>query len=140
MNTDGGHYIRWLVENRCRNQRLLLKLHTILESNRDIISEDTVIANDFQSLVAIGFSLWRAVFLAEVRDDFRLFAKETETFLSELIQHNTVSYLTDVRCHHWSFVYYVNNARFRLKIFADENRLISKDVEISDLDLSPEDA
>jgi hypothetical protein len=44
---------------------------------------------------------------------------DAETFLEKVIRDNSIGYSDDWNKRRWSFIYYLNNARFRLKELAD---------------------
>ncbi len=59
----GVKHLQWLGTNRSKNQDLCLKLYEIIEKWNDEINSTDDIQDDTQALVAVVFSLWRAVFL-----------------------------------------------------------------------------
>src|SRR4051812_45858666 len=63
--------LEWLVESRSTNQRLSLDLYKLLRNHGKSIRDDNDFINTAQGLVAVVFSLWRAVFLSEVTTEDR---------------------------------------------------------------------
>jgi hypothetical protein len=65
-------------------------------------------------LIAISFSLWRAVFLADRSNAPAEQLDHAIDFLGALISDNAISYVQDKNAREWTFRYYMNNAHFRL--------------------------
>jgi hypothetical protein len=135
-----AEHLAWLVSNRSKNQELCLRLYSIIEHHRTKINADDALATDTQALIAVVFSLWRAVFLADIEDDIDSFAADYEDFLLKLIQHNAVSYNTDRDARHWTFIYYLNNARHRLFAIAKDGTLLPKDTPVFADDLTAKES
>jgi hypothetical protein len=98
--------LRWLVKNRSRIQRLLLRL---LELGPPETPESRALRN---LLIGAGFSLWRAAFLAETPD--KQGDEAIEEFLTKLVWDNQIGYPQDKQTRDWTSAYYINNACFRL--------------------------
>ena len=114
-------HITWLVESRSRNQHVCLKLFLVLKDNEKQIKNKSEHENNAQALVAIAFSLWRAVFLSDVEiESATVVLAAAQSFLGNLILHNTVAYQHDRTTRDWAFIYYVNNARYRLESISRE--------------------
>jgi hypothetical protein len=64
--------------------------------------------------IASAFSLWRAVFLAEIDRDWESVSKGQRDFLAKVIADNAISYTDDKSTRAWSVAYYLDNAKFRL--------------------------
>ena len=62
-------HISWLVRCRSQNQRASLKLFLVMKNNETVLKEDWDLANFAQAMVAVCFSLWRAVFLSDVDEE-----------------------------------------------------------------------
>jgi hypothetical protein len=107
--------LEWLVENRSRNQQSALEVYKIIERENKKLSRSRRHRAFAHCLLGICFSLWRAVFLANLKQDKGALLKDATSFLRELIETNNISFQTDVRNKEWSFRYYVQNARDRLK-------------------------
>lgn len=115
-------HISWLVQSRTRNQEISLKLYLIMKDNAEILSSNFQM-NDFaQALVTVCFSLWRAVFLSDVSDTDDRVISDAQSFLGNLILHNMVAYPQDRNTRDWTFIYYVNNARYRLESISADRR------------------
>jgi hypothetical protein len=106
-------HLAWLVESRSANQHASLKLYLLIEKYRTGIADDDYIVV-FQTLTAVTFSLWRAVFLADIKLDTRDILADSEAFLRNLIENNAVAYPQDRNARHFSFAYYVSTARHHL--------------------------
>ena len=116
-------HISWLVKSRSANQEVTLKLFLIIKDNEETLKKNWDLANFAQAMAAVCFSLWRAVFLSDVSpDEYSLdeTVAAAKDFLGNLILHNTVAYTHDRNTRDWSFIYYVNNARSRLKLLSEE--------------------
>ena len=97
----------WLVESRNKIQSAMMKLYKC--DNDD---------SQWQLLVGAAFSLWRAVFLTH-SDEMRsgeITAQDGRDFLKTVIERNSIQFGDDYGMRRWSGGYYVNNARFRLKL------------------------
>jgi hypothetical protein len=108
-------HISWLVESRSKNQSASLKIYLVTKDNADQIAADWSLTNIAQSLAAVAFSLWRAVFLSDVTPTMFDTGADAQAFLGNLILHNMVAYPQDRNTRDWTFVYYVNNAMYRLE-------------------------
>lgn len=71
-------------------------------------------ANNAQALAGASFSLWRAVFLGEEAPDTDHLLDDAKYFMRNLVAHNMVAYTQDRNARQWSFMYYINNAKYRL--------------------------
>ena len=86
----------WLVDCRSKNQRLSLDLYNLLSANKQSIRRRKELLNAAQALVAVMFSLWRAVFLSPDAegsgdDDGQVVLDDAEAFLRHCRQCNWVS-------------------------------------------------
>jgi len=92
-----------------RNQNACLKLFNIFEK----YSEEAK-AKEFraasQTLVAVGFSLWRAAFLADKTGQREAVFADARAFLAQLLTNNTINYPQDRASREWTFNYYMTNA------------------------------
>jgi len=106
--------LRWLVRERSQNQQLLLDLTEFGRKARpDLMASETV-RPAFHYLVGAGFSLWRAVFLAEQVTDTARLVDDSQQFLETLVADNAIGYQHDKNLRAWSAGYYLNNAFFRI--------------------------
>lgn len=112
-------HFEWLVTCRSRNQRSTLTLYKIIEANEQKISQNVVYRLLAQDLTAVAFSLWRAVFLSDLKGDFGDQLASAKQFLQTLIAHNTILYQTDFSTREWTFEYYLDNALFRLRAISE---------------------
>jgi hypothetical protein len=101
----------WLVDSRCKIQRLLFKLYAFAKQNPERVPQQTL---QCQLLVAVGFALWRAAFLADGELTWENIDKASTSFLKELVEDNAIGYVQDRRNKNWTFGYYVNDAYLRL--------------------------
>jgi hypothetical protein len=117
-------HISWLVKSRSQNQEITLKLFLVIKDNEKNLKEHWELSNFAQGLTAVCFSLWRAVFLSDVTDDadFHETMSAAKLFLGNLILHNMVAYPQDRNARAWSFLYYINNAHYRLLAMSKENK------------------
>ena len=72
------------------------------------------VADYIDDFIASAFSLWRAVFLAEIDRDWESVSKGQRDFLAKVIADNAISYADDKSTRAWSVAYYLDNAKFRL--------------------------
>jgi hypothetical protein len=106
----------WLVQQRCQVQAKACKLFRLLEEHKDKFPHDQSLEDVAGLMVGTAFSLWRAIFLAPDRPT------QTEdmigtgiAFLDKFLRDNSIAYSDEKRHQDWSFGYYLNNARFRLR-------------------------
>lgn len=126
-------HLEWLVKSRSENQDLALKLYRILRDNGEILRNSDDMANISQGLLAVIFSLWRAVFLSEENNDPMSWYDHVEMFLDTLIRDNEINYTQDKRYQSWTFTYYVANARYRLDAISKKHQeVIIPDSAISE--------
>ena len=118
-----------LVRDRTRIQSLALDLLTLMRTHRTIRAADEGGRNAYDLLVGAVFSLWRAVFLASVDADWEDVLVRAETFLEKVIRHNAIGYMDDWNNRKWSFLYYLNNARYRLIEAAEIVPKLKKELE-----------
>jgi hypothetical protein len=107
MSASNIDHMKWLVERRTDIQQTLLSLYEYVSRSRDV--DDHV-----DDLIASAFSLWRAVFLAEIDRDWNSVRKGQRDFLAKVIADNAISYADDKSTRAWSVAYYLDNAKFRL--------------------------
>ncbi|MHC2001795.1 hypothetical protein ACYQR9_15320 [Methylobacterium sp. CM6241] len=105
----------WLVENRSRNQKSTLDIYKLIAKHKSKIDKNKKYRAVSQSLLGIAFSLWRSVFLADLKQEKGTLMDDVEKFLIELIQNNAIGYAQDRNNRDWSYRYYMKNARERLK-------------------------
>lgn len=106
---------RWLVRQRSRNQKFLLELCSFERKCADELARDRRARTVFHLLVGAGFSLWRAVFLADPETSVHVLSKHAREFLETLIADNTITYTEDKNRRTWTAGYYLNNAYYRVQ-------------------------
>ena len=106
--------LAWLVERRSQIQAFLLRLHGFLEANPTQLTLEKSLA--LQLLLGAGFSLWRAVFLADRGRNLERVDVDAKEFLRLLIKDNAINYAQDDKTRAWTVGYYINNAYFRLHL------------------------
>ena len=113
--------LRLFLVNRGRSD-ILVAAHELLDGmktcGRDARS-DAVIHNRYEFLIAIIFSLWRGVFLADGAGDGEAILANAEKFLEKLVRDNSITYADDWNSRIWSLVYYLGNANYRLRELAE---------------------
>jgi len=107
--TDDNAFLYALVDNRNRIQSALHKLYRLLNEKSPLASSPRG-----QLLVGIGFSLWRAVFLAKSTRDWEAAGEKAEKFLRHVIETNAVSFETERSHSDWCFGYYLGSAQYRI--------------------------
>lgn len=128
-DVSSAHF-KWLVAGRSRNQQATLRLYEIVETRSHLLESDIALQDIAHQLVAIAFSLWRAVFLSDLTGDAIDQMSDLKKFLQSLIAHNAVLYQTDVNAREWTFIYYLDNAVFRLgrlsdRILSSKNKAVA---------------
>ena len=102
-------HLEWLIQSRMRNQNSCLRLFNIFEKypaqakSKDYRSHS-------QSLVGIGFSLWRAAFLADKTGQREEVFADARAFLAQLLTNNAINYPQDRASREWTFNYYLTSA------------------------------
>lgn len=116
---------QWLVESRKRNQSSSAKLYRLLREYPELTAKTKgEIRYDAQTLVAVAFSLWRALFLSGRSASGTETAQHAELFLAEILENNAINFTQDRNSQNWTFNYYMANARASTEIGAPaRNRL-----------------
>ncbi len=114
---------RWLVDSRCKNQKVTLELYLAVKNNPISINRDVRLTYVAQELAAVAFSLWRAVFLSDLTEEVEKQMSDVEVFLRTLISTNAIAFQQDRRSREWTFPYYLKNARNRLLDIARQGPL-----------------
>ncbi len=107
-------HLHWLVDSRCKNQKVTLELYLAIKNNPISIGRDVRLAYLAQELAAVAFSLWRAVFLSDVTEEVEEQMSDVDKFLKTLISTNAIAFQQDRVSREWTFPYYLKNARSRL--------------------------
>jgi hypothetical protein len=105
----------WLVENRSINQKSTLRVYGLIIEYKELFANNKGYRSSAQNLLGVAFSLWRAVFLADIKKKRGSMLSDVEGFLVELIQNNAITYVQDRKTRDWTFRYYMDNANHRLK-------------------------
>ena len=74
-----------------------------------------------KTLVGIGFSLWRAAFLADKSGDLKETNDHAMYFLGEMLETNAIAFTQDKKARGFTFNYYLANVRFRLAEYKNDN-------------------
>lgn len=104
-----GPHLAWLIESRMRNQEACLRLFHLFEKYPGPAKHKALRAHS-QSLVAVGFSLWRAAFLADKTGQQEAVFGDARAFLAQLLTNNAINYPQDRASREWTFNYYMTNA------------------------------
>ena len=115
--------LEWLVKCRAENHSNSLALYKVLTDNATFLrlKKNSRFASNGISMVAISFSLWRAVFLTDRTGALEHRFEDAWSFLGTLISDNTITYTQDKNSREWTFNYYINNARYRLEAIANKH-------------------
>ena len=111
-------HLEWVIESRAENQRVSLRLLKIVKEFPNAGS-----SWEAQNLVAVGFSLWRAAFLADRTAKSEIRSTHAKEFLEKMLVDNAITYAQDRNSREWAFMYYIDNARYRLEIFEQNTRV-----------------
>jgi len=118
MATNGddltSDHLSWLVQSRNDNQIKNLQLFGMFDLYKEKLrlKDHSLQA---QALVAIGFSLWRSVFLADKSTEPGAPLSDATYFLGKVIVDNAINYPQDRKARDWTFNYYIANAKMRLE-------------------------
>ena len=102
-------HLQWLIHSRMRNQNACLRLFDAFEQFPDQ-AKNTAFRAHSQTLVAVGFSLWRAAFLADKSGQREAVFADARAFLAQLLTNNAINYPQDRASREWTFNYYVTAA------------------------------
>jgi hypothetical protein len=119
MNENDPKFMRWLVAQRSKNQKSCLAIFELLEKHPKTWQRNNYFFAS-QALIGAAFSLWRAVFLGNKTGKRSIVLKHSKSCLESVVLDNMISYPQDKRNNEWTFNYYLESARFRLKYLADE--------------------
>ncbi|NOT22276.1 MAG: hypothetical protein HOP22_06065 [Nitrospiraceae bacterium] len=106
----------WLLEARAKSQRLLLRLYILGQenANANLLQGDSKRQSLFAMFVGAAFSLWRAAFLCDTKQNWEVNFQGANYLLVKLIEDNSVNFSADQQSQEWMGGYYLNNAMFRL--------------------------
>lgn len=108
-------HLEWAIGARNRIQLILLRLHKIGGDRPQDNIKDEELGRVYGQLIGVGFSVWRAAFLADVAENV---AEESlldaSDLLNKLLTDNAVSFQIDRSTRNWMCGYYLNSAALRL--------------------------
>jgi hypothetical protein len=110
-------HFEWAVSNRAANQLASIKLLDLMRKHPEEVKSATHGANA-QRLVAVAFSLWRAVFLADKAGVRKVVIAQAQQFLEKLITDNAIAFAQDRASREWTFNYYMNASTHNLLFLA----------------------
>ena len=103
-------HLEWLIQSRMRNQNACLRLFNIFEKYPAQAKSKEFRAHS-QTLVGVGFSLWRAAFLADKTGQREEVFADARAFLAQLLTNNAINYPQDRASREWTFNYYMTAAK-----------------------------
>ena len=103
--------MEWLVDRRSKIQALLVRIYSTIGDDLPVTSMGASVKF---LLVGVGYSLWRAVFLAESTRDWKTVNEHAKDFLRKLIKDNAIGYPQESATKAWTVGYYLNSAYHRL--------------------------
>lgn len=107
-----AEHLQWSINGRAETLKTTLALHELFNDFSDVLKDEY--HYEAQTLAAIAFSLWRAVFLADRTTKIEAKNKGAKDFLERLLVDNSVGFSNDRFSRDWTFLYYLDNAEFRL--------------------------
>lgn len=129
-----AEHLGWLVQSRTRNQTACLSLYTLFERHPGLV-KNTEFRAASQTLVSIGFSLWRAAFLADKTGSREAVFEDAKSFLARILTDNAINYPKDCSSREWTFNYYMTNANNGLLRLCDKwpevNATLSKHEKVN---------
>ena len=115
---DDIDHLKWSIDRRAKNQNFSLKLLYLFEVYQDKWKSKKF-SRAAQDLLAVSFSLWRAVFLANKTSRRVEVFNHGKIFLKKVIEDNAITYPTDKASLEWTFNYYTRTARYSLQHLAE---------------------
>lgn len=115
--SDKLEHLEWAILARNSNQRTCLRLLRLFDRYPNLW-KSKVRAAAAQDLVSVGFSLWRAAFLAEKTGLRSEVFSHGRNFLEQMIEDNAIAYFQDKKSREWTFNYYTRNAKSALQRLA----------------------
>ena len=112
-------HLQWLVESRRQNQEVCARLYELMTPK---CWKNPKLGYEAKTLVSIGFSLWRAAFLADKSGALKETNEHATYFLGEMLETNAIAFIQDKKARGFTFNYYLANVRFRLAEFKADNR------------------
>ena len=114
---DKLQHLEWAIRSRAANQTTCLALLSLFEKYPDLW-KTKVRSSAAQDLISVGFSLWRAAFLADKTGLRTEVFSHGQKFLERMIEDNAIAYGQDKSSREWTFNYYTRNARGSLQRLA----------------------
>jgi hypothetical protein len=118
MQTPDPEHLKWLVESRKKNQEVSARLYDLLTRK---CWKKGRLGYEAKTLVGIGFSLWRAAFLADKSGELKETNDHATYFLGEMLETNAIAFTQDRKARGFTFNYYLANVRFRLAEYKNDN-------------------
>jgi hypothetical protein len=112
-----GLPLEFIITERARVIHRACQLLPAIERNEKRILEETNLEDVAGLLMGAAFSLWRAIFLApELPNKSENMIRKGRDFLEKYLRDNFITYGDDKKHHPWTYGYYLNSARFRLRL------------------------
>jgi hypothetical protein len=127
--------VDWLVEQRCEIQRTSVRLLKLMKEN-DLANHEC--SDAALLMVGAAFSLWRAIFLAHINRTRERNVGKAKEFLEKFVRQNAITFPDDLKFQLWSFGYYLNNCRYRLKPIWSNLGMDKRDISWVDDPLPPD--
>jgi hypothetical protein len=105
--------IQWQIRAREQIQQLMLRLWVLLKENQQFANRQ-----DFYQIVRMAqtaYSLWRAAFLTNVRNNENEILDRSRDFLERILTTNAIGFQDELGRNDFAVVYYNNNAKYRLE-------------------------
>ncbi len=118
MQTPNPEHLKWLVESRKQNQEVSALLYELMTPK---FWKKGKLGYEAKTLIGIGFSLWRAAFLADKSGELKETNAHAMYFLGEMLETNAIAFTQDKKARGFTFNYYLANVRFRLAEYKDDN-------------------
>jgi len=112
-------------------QSILFSLLIFVSDKRSKLKNNHDHNTIFQLLVGTGFSLWRAVFLADQRLQDTTSLSAAEKFLVKVVSDNTITYPQEKETRQWTAGFYIGHIQYRLFHL---HKSYGEDLRISELD------
>lgn len=108
-----AEHLKWAIDQRAKVQHTLLALYELV---RDTPPDDAWTDKEeaIDDLIAVAFSLWRAVFLTEQPRTDSSRREAQRQFLATVISTNSITFGDDRRNSSWSLGFYLLNAHQRV--------------------------
>jgi hypothetical protein len=118
LKPPDAEYLKWLVDRRKENQGACAHLYSLLTPK---CWKRGKLGYEAKTLVSIGFSLWRAAFLADKSGTIKETNEHAIYFLGEMLETNAINFPQDKKARGFTFNYYLANVRFRLAEYKTDN-------------------